>query len=884
MAARGMKRTVLFIVLFLCLSFVSQNLLSAVPTPQSYLGFQPGADRMLFEYEALIGYLKKADPLSDRLQMVHIGSSPEGRPMYIAFVSSEKNIQNLENLKTINRELALNPDIPKDVMDTYLEKGRVFLLATMSMHSGEVGPSQATPSIVYDLMTTQHPDTLKWLDDVVLMIVPCHNPDGMNMIVNYYNKTKDSPLEGSSLPGVYHKYIGHDNNRDFVTLSQKDTKAIAKIYNLDWFPHVMVEKHQMMYYGPRYFVPPMHDPIAENVDAEVWNWTWIFGSNMNADMTNAGLQGVSQHNLFDDYWPGSTETCLWKNCIGLLTEAASVKYATPVYVEPTELRAYGKGLSEYKKSINMSDPWKGGWWRLSDIVEYEKVSTYSLMKTSSLHRKKLLAVRNTLCQKEIQKGLTLAPSYYVFPKDQHDASEWTGLIQLLQEHGISVFKLSESVSINKREYAAGDMVVPLAQPTRAFIKEVLETQEFPVRHYTPNGDVIKPYDITSWSLPLHRNVHAVEINQRSEALESALVQVKTPYKIDIKVPENCSGMILTANRNESFKAALSALKDNKVVYRIPEKFSYQGQIIPAGSFYMDELDDIEDVIDELSVEPVFVTTAWNTHKKRILMPRIGLIETWMHDMDAGWTRFVLDQYHVPFEVIRPGEVAKKKLKDFDVILIPDTDKEMLMSGRRKSGDRYQLTSYAPEYTKGMGKDGFDKLLQFMNNGGHIVAWGRSTDLFQGVLEFTVSEKRKEKIRETFQLPYRNIARQLNKQGLSCPGSLVKVQFIDDHPLTYGMPCEQGVFYRGRPVFKTSIPYFDMDRRVIGTFPEKDVLMSGYCEKEELLGNNAAMLWLKKGKGQIIMMAFGPQFRASTQGTYKLLFNALLLDKNSKTQY
>ena len=341
---------------------------SQVQSPKDYFGFEPGTDRMLFTYEQLIGYLQKLDEASGMVKMVEIGQSPMGKPMYICFISSEENINRLDELKEINRKLALDPNLTGEERDTLISNGKVFFLATLSMHSGEVGPSQSAPLIAYELISDSSSLIQNCLDEVVYMLVPCHNPDGMDMIVDHYNKYKGTKYEGSSMPGVYHKYVGHDNNRDFVTLSQSDTRAIAAIYNKDWFPQVMVEKHQMGSAGVRYFVPPPHDPIAENVDAGIWNWIGVFGSGMMKDMNRQGQTGIAQRYLFDDYWPGSTETCIWKNVIGMLTEGASADMATPVYIEPNELAVYGKGLSEYEKSINMPEPWPGGWWKLSDLV------------------------------------------------------------------------------------------------------------------------------------------------------------------------------------------------------------------------------------------------------------------------------------------------------------------------------------------------------------------------------------------------------------------------------------------------------------------------------------------------------------------------------------
>ncbi len=551
--------THIFLLTLLITFFVSHNINSQITAPDAHFGFQPGTDGNLFNYESLIDYLQKLDEASSKLKLVNIGKSPLGREMYIAFISSAENITNLDKLKEINKQLALDPNISKSELPEIIDNGKVFLLATLSMHSGEVAPSQSAPLIAYELITEENPEVKNWLNNVVYMMIPCHNPDGMDMVVDHYNKYKGTKYEGSSMPGIYHKYVGHDNNRDFVSLTQTDTKAIAEIYNLDWFPQVMVEKHQMGYTGPRYFVPPNHDPIAENIDAGIWNWNGIFGSNIIKDLTSKGLSGVSQHYLFDDYWPGSTETCIWKNVIGFLTEAASAKYATPIFIEPNELKVWGKGLSEYKKSVNMPLPWPGGWWHLGDIVEYEIESTKSIIKTSSANRKEILQFRNDLCKREVLKGKTTPPYYYIMPKEQHDKSEFIDLVNLLKEHGVDIYELTEDVNINNRLYNTGDIVVPLSQPFRPFIKEVMEKQKFPLRHYTPNGKIIKPYDITSWSLPLHRGVRSIEINEMSNKIEPLLSKIKGNYSLENKIPGNYWGFLLSINNNESFKIAFSAL-------------------------------------------------------------------------------------------------------------------------------------------------------------------------------------------------------------------------------------------------------------------------------------------------------------------------------------
>lgn len=857
-----------FLLLFaLCLAGFSQN---QVTTPEKFFGFIPGSDRQLFTYEQLVDYLKLLEKETDRIRLRQIGKSPMGLPMYIAFISSGENLARLDELKSINRELTFNVHLSQEQLDEYVEKGRVFVLGTLSMHSNEVGPSQAAPIIAYQLATATDPEILQWLSRVVYMMVPSHNPDGMNMVVHYYLKTRGTKYEGSTLPGVYHKYVGHDNNRDFITLTQEDTRAIAAIYNSEWFPQVMVEKHQMGSYGPRYFVPPPHDPIAENVDGEIWSWIGVFGSNLMNDMTRAGLKGVSQHFLFDDYWPGSTETCIWKNVIGFLTECAGVQIATPIYVDPTEFRVSGKGLSEYKKSINMPDPWPGGWWRLSDIVEYERVSTFSILKTAARYWKEILRFRNEIGKKEVQKGLTEAPFYYHLPCNQPDQSELVRLINLLREHGVKVYIVTENLHTPAGFLAKGDVVIPLAQPFRAFIKEVMEKQEYPVRHYTPDGEIIKPYDITSWSLPLHRGVVANEINSRIKL--EAISEISGAFTLNALSEFRGKWAILSVWNNQAYQLAFQTLEAGIEVSRVTECWHQDSLHIHKGSFVIPVNEKTISILKTASFSPVMLDDISGLKTRPVQLPRIALVETYLHDMDAGWTRFLFDSYHIPYTVIRPGEFEKTDFtRLYDVVIFPDNNRDILMEGKRKREQGYSIPFYDPQYTKGIGKKGLNRLLRFINNGGKVISWGQSTELFMQTL--TLGEKEEEK--EEFNLPVRNVAPEYNKKGLYCPGSLVKVIPRKDNPITLGLPDSFGVFYRGNPIFETSIPQFDIDRKILGHFPEKDILLSGYAEKIDLIGNHPAMVMITKGKGELLLFSFNPQFRNSTSITFKLIFNSLL---------
>ncbi|HHN47766.1 MAG TPA: hypothetical protein ENN08_02335 [Bacteroidales bacterium] len=868
--------TLLFKALLTCLlaiGLTTATTYSQYPGPQEHFGFEPGEDRMLLNYESLMEYVMQVFRLTDKLHVEQIGESEMGKPIYAVFISSAENIQRLDELKLINRELAMNGDLTQQEQDILVENGKAFVFFTLSMHSTEVGPSQAVPAIIYELLTATDRRTQLMLNNTVCVLVPSHNPDGMNMIVDHYNKYKDTPFEGSSMPGVYHKYVGHNINRDFIRLTQKENKAIATFYNTEWFPQVMVEKHQMGSYGPRYFVSPPHDPIAENIDAELWNWMRVFGSRALTDMTREGLKGVSVSYLFDDYWPGATTTSIWKGVIGMLSEAASVGLASPIYIEPNEFRTIGKGLGEYAKSINMPEPWPGGWWRLSDIIEYERSNTMSYLHTAAIHKDEILRYRNEYTRREIERGKTQPPYYYILPFDQHDQSELVSLVNLMDEHGVYTYRLTAGMQLENRSFQPGDVVIPLAQPYRAFIKEMMENQKFPARYYTPDGEMIRPYEVTSWSLPLHNGVEAVEINTHSDKLDDILAQIITPFKLEANIPQQYTHMLFTANHNESYKAAFMAAAQGIEVRRTNEAFDFERKTFPAGSFLIQAGKTSEDLAIQLDVSPVFIQNEQLPESEILKIPRIALVESWFHAMDAGWLRFLLDTHQLPYTVLRPDELQDAKLDQrFEVVIITDEAKSALMEGKFGREGSMSASRYPPEYSKGMQKKGFENIVNFIDGGGTVLSWGRSVDLFTGILSIGDGDDKKE-----FQLPFRNIGSDLSKKGLRVTGAALRMELRQDHPLTYGMPAETAVFHRGSPVFATTIPYFDMDRRVIGFFAEDNILMSGYADNEKELAGQAALVWIKKGKGQLILYSFSPHHRSQTAATYKLLWNAILMN-------
>jgi hypothetical protein len=368
-----------------------------------------------------------------------------------------------------------------------------------------------------------------------------------------------------------------------------------------------------------------------------------------------------------------------------------------------------------------------------------------------------------------------------------------------------------------------------------------------------------------------------QIDTRSDELESRLVALAAGEVFEGPADgtlDGAWGLALPVTDNASFRAAFAALGDGLRVARFTEEATVGDTVLPEGSFLVTgDRGRLRKLLEVPWAAPIVLQTEPSAPMRPVSMPRVALVETYFHDMDAGWTRYLFDTYGVPYRQLRPADVAGADLVgEFDVMVFPDAGKDVLTKGRRKWRGEYRPSDYPPEFTKPITKEGLERIAKFIEGGGIVLSWRRSTALFLDGLKAEGPDGEEREL----ELPARDVAEDLEKGGLYVPGSWLQVELLEGHPLTFGMPSRTGVFSRGSPVFATSLPLRDTDRRVIATHPEEDVLLSGYAEGEDQIGNRPVMVWLRSGRGQLVLYGFNPQFRASTPATYKLLFNALLL--------
>jgi hypothetical protein len=855
-----------------------------IPSPEAFLGHRVGEDRRLAPWPKVVEYLRSVDAASDRVSIELAGPSTLGNEIPVVIVTSAANQGNLPRLREIARRLHLPYDLGEAEAEALVAEGKAIVLVTCSIHSTEVGSTQMAMELVHDLATASDPATTAWLDDVVLLLMPSINPDGQVLVIDWYQKHLGTPYEGGPMPWLYHHYVGHDNNRDFTYLTQKESQAVNDLLYHRWYPQVFLDEHQMGSTGPRMFVPPQTDPLDPEVHSLVFRMADLLGTAMSLRLEEAGKRGVGNNMIYDSYWPGGTRnTAWWKNVTGLLTEVASAQIATPVHIAPGELEGGDKGLPEYGRRANYPSPWEGGWWRLRDIVDYELVATKALLETAARHRADLLRNTYRMAREAIDRGASEPPYAFLVPPDQHDPAAAARLVELLLRHGVRVERAAAPFAAGLATYPAGTYVIPAAQPYRAFLLTMLRPQRYPEVVAYIGGPIFPPYDVTSWAFPLALGVEVVEAE---EPLPGPFPAVTEPEWPGGEVAPAAGGWVIPHAADTAFVALNRLLGAGKTVYWLREGTgagpatatgaapAAEPAGAPAGAargdLYLPPGEHTAAELSRLSREaraPVVPLAAPPTGPAYRVRPvRVGLYKPWVASMDEGWTRFVLERYGFPLESLENKEVRDGSFRgQVDVVVIPDVGKDILEKGEPSSPERRRFVRpLPPPYAGGLGEEGGKQLKEWVEKGGTLVALDSAADY----------------VLDLFALPVRNVLAGVSEEAFHAPGSTLRVRLDPTHPMAYGLGPEEGAYFADSPAFETVPTDARFTRRLVATYPDdgRDILLSGYLKGGEHLERRAAVVDYGVGKGRVVLIGFRAQHRAQTLRTFKLFFNALYLGR------
>ena len=849
------------------LLFCFSTLATAQTHPEQFLGHKVGADSKLADYNQIMAYFKKLESETNRMQLLEIGKSTLGNPIIMAVITAPENMAQLGRYREITKSLRDARGLTPEAAKTLAQEGKSILLITCSLHASEIAATQMSMELAYDLVTGKTPfDSDKALQDVIVLLVPSHNPDGNILVTEWYRKNLDTKFHGASMPWLYHHYAGHDNNRDWFMFNLAEPRAVSEVLYHDWMPQIHIDEHQMGSTGARLFVPPFMDPPVPTVHPLLWRGVALCGTNMAYDLQKNGYSGVVYGRSFTGWWIGACDDTSWlHNCIGLLSEMASVQTASPIYIDPSEVSG-----SFVQKSMQFPDPWPGGWWRLRDLVNYELTLSKSLVETAWLHKQDLLYNYYKMCKDAVDIRKEGQPFAFVISSSQRDYPTTIRFLNILKFGGVEIHQAEEQFIADGKVFPAGSFVVLMSQPYRPYAQALLEKQVYPDLRQYPGGPPVPPYDNAGWTLPLQMGVTCEQIDRPFKAdLLNKLDSIPIPDTAPL--PSEDKYLVLDSKKNAAYSVVLNLMKNKPTVLRSQEGINGDGFHACIGSFIIEITPQVQKELPallekwHLQAHPLndisgIETTPLQRH-------RVALYQSWRANMDEGWTRYVLDDLEIPFTSLHNKDfkgTKKEKVNlrsKYDVIVFADESPDIIKTGKPSPNSRRGRGSVPgpPEYEGGIEKEGVEALKAFVSEGGILVTLNSACGLV-----FT-----------EFQPPVSNALANVERAQFFCPTSLLKIKVDNHSPIGYGMPQEAAAMFSRSLAFSTRVPSGDWDRTVVARYPETGVLLSGWLLGENTIARRAAVVDTRYQKGHIVLIGFRCQHRAQSHGTYKFLLNALL---------
>jgi len=829
----------------------------ALPTPEDFAGFRMGADRKLLRWDKIAAYMKMAAERSNRVRYEETGQTTNGHPYVVMTIAAPDTLRDIKRYQDNQRRLAYPRGLDGAEAARLIDSQKAVVLITLNIHSTEIASSQMVLELVHELATSDAPKIKGILDNVIFLLVPSANPDGQILVTDWYMKNVGTEWEYSPLPELYHKYTGHDDNRDAFMNTQIESRLLNKLTYKDWLPLVFLDEHQMGNLGARIFVPPFKNPINPNVDPMVWQLNGLLGYAMGASLHAKGYSGIINDAMYTSWWQGGfLMQAWWHNMVGLLTEMASVNIASPIEQEMARPGQSGVELTreqalrrdprtklpaprDVERRNTYPRPWLGGKWTLRDIVDYELAATWGLLEACANNRHLLVRSFYEMNKNQIALGEKEAPFAWVVPAAQHDAAASTRMLQIMDELGVEVHRATAEFQAGGKTYPAGSHVLLMAQPFRAFAKDMLERQVYPEqRPGGPNTPVERPYDVTGWTLPMQMGVDAVEVRAKFDARLERVV----PMLAEGTAPASAATYEISHASNNSFTAANRLLQAGASV-----------QVAPNGNLLASGRGDIASTVTKLGLSAKAVTQA-PAGARTLKTPRLGLYNPWTTNMDEGWTRWLLEQYEFPYATVRNADLQDEKLRDrFDAILIADQPKDAIIRGHTGNWVR-------PEHRGGIGAGGIAALRNFVRAGGTLITLGSAS-----LLPI-----------EEFPLPLKNTLKDLRPDQFSCPGSILRVFLDTAHPVAYGMREQAYAVFYNDVAFEAAPGLGDSTLKVIARYPSTELLESGWIGGAQYLHDKIAAAEVTMGKGRVILLGFSVQNRAQPHGTFPLLFNAIHL--------
>jgi Zinc carboxypeptidase len=850
-----------------------------VPTPESILGFQPGADYRLANYEQVVTYFQRVAEATDRVRLVQAGRSQQGRPYYFALVSTAENLRKIDRYREIAQRLAHPASLSPDEARVLVREGKAFVHIDGGLHSTEVAGPQHTPQLLYDLVgRAQDPEVAAYLNNVIVMIWPTLNPDGHSMVADHYMARVGTPNEAQamSLPGLYQEYVGHDNNRDAYMLNTVESRVVEHTWR-QWEPNIIYVQHQSSPFPTRIWLPPFAEPIATHAPGIVSSQLNMIGMAIAQRLNLEGKVGATHMgDGFDAWYPGYIDyNPVFKNIPAFWTETQG-SGPSPRTSQPTDVP-----VNMRRAQALYVSPWLGGTWRMRDAVEYMTTAAMATIEYASKYKDALLLGRYQSGRDQIARGKAEAPFAYVVPREQRDPAAAVEMLRRLAFSGVRVDELTAPATFESETFPAGTWVIRTDQEFAAVAREVLDPQKYPDIRESPGGALETPYDAAGWTLPLQMGVRTVTVSQpigedvrsklRALGAQPNALSRPVPYNMETRPDEaafdSASGIGFDTNsvakaivplpgrvtgtgaslavspaENNAFRAINRAWRAGASVRFDAAKSRYIISGLSPGTQ--------DDLVRTFAIRGERTTD----DGAKPLRPRVGLFLA-NTSMDEGWTRWVLDQYEFEYVRVSGADIQAGNLRGrVDVLIISDEARGVLDLGAGRGGRGVGAAGAAEPQ---VGNDQRLRALdEFVRGGGTLVCFNRSSN-------FAI---------EQLKLPVKNVIAGVNRQQFFVGGSLLNVNVETSHRVMAGMPARAAVFYDSGPVFETTEGF---KGTILARYSESDpILASGFLQGEKLIQGKGAAVDVELGQGHVVLLGFRPQWRGQPFGTFRVIFNAI----------
>ncbi len=912
----------LWLVVALSCALLGATAFGQVTTPQEQFGFELGADYHLANYQQLTAYWQKLAQQSERMTLERIGTTAEGRPMWMAIITSPENHRNLGRYKEISKRLALARDLSDDQARALASEGRAVVWIDGGLHATEVLGAQQLMELVYQMVSRQDAETLRFLDEVILLAA-CANPDGLDLVADWYMREPEPEKRSTSgVPRLYQKYVGHDNNRDFYMVTQPETEAISRVLFREWFPQIAYNHHQTGPAGTVLFAPPFRDPFNYNLDPLIPAGLDLVGAAMHNRFIAEDKPGATMRKgaSYSTWWNGGLRTTQYfHNIIGLLTE--TIGSPNPMEIPFLLERQLPKNDLPYP-----IPPQK---WRFRQSVDYSITANRAVLDVAARYREHFLFNIYRMGKNSIERGSrdhwtltpdrlqrvrsafeadkaaeeetdergrrrgiparyydevlrspeTRDPRAYVISAHQADFPTAVKFVNTLIRSGIAVHRATDTFQAAGKSHPAGSFAVFGAQAFRPHVLDMFEPQNHPDDIPYPGGPPTPPYDSAGWTLAYQMGIEFDRVLEGFEGPFQELRDEVGPPPGSVSGRQGAAGYLLDPRLNDGAIVVNRLLAAGKRVARLTGPYEAGGHNFPPGAVFIEAATGLEEALhqlaEELGIDFRGVDQKPRTASLELQPVRIGLWDRYGGSMPSGWVRWILEKYEFPFEVVFPPQLDEGDLRDrFDVLIfmggaIPSEQDSARNARRRRMPDPETIPE---DWRARLGNVTVEKtipaLKQFVERGGTLLAVGSSTS-----------------IASHFELPLGNPLTvkavggketRLPREKYYIPGSVLRAKADNSHPLAFGLSESLDVYFNNNPVFYLPPRAHLQGVSPVVWFDSAEPLRSGWALGQQYLKDTAAVVAVPLGKGRVFL--FGPEitFRAQPHGTFKLLFNGILL--------